>query len=125
MDEHGSTPGRINSRSISNLQTSTSLSVSPSPFTPNGDGLDEVTEIHFLTENTNGTSTIKIFDTRGRLVRRLSVLSHGNAGSVLWDGRRDNGELATTSRYIVLLESENSSGRVLQDRTTVILARPK
>ncbi len=125
VDSDGSTPGRVNSRSNSSPQTVTSLSVSPSPFTPNGDGLDEVAEIRFSTEYTNGTNTIKIFDTRGRLLRRFSVSMQGNAGSVLWDGRRDNGEMAATARYIVLLESEDSAGRVTQERTTVVLARPK
>jgi len=125
VDPHGSTLGRINSRGISDEQTTTSLSVSPSPFTPNGDGLDEITEIRFSTEHTNGINTIKIFDTRGRLVNIFSVPTQGNTGSVLWDGRSDNGELVATARYIVLLESENSSGEVSVERTTIILARPK
>lgn len=125
VDPHGSTLGRINSQGISNQHTTTSLLVSPSPFTPNGDGQDEVTEIKFSTKHTNGVNTIKIFDTRGRLVNRFSVPTQGNTGSVLWDGRRDNGELVATARYIVLFESENSSGEVSVERTMVILARPK
>lgn len=122
---NGSTPGSVNSRSISNSNRPTTLSVSPSPFTPNGDGIDEVTEIRFTTENLNGTSALKIFDVRGRLVRRLNSVQQGNTGSVLWDGHRDNGEMATTARYIVLLESASSSGEVIHERTTVILARPR
>lgn len=125
VDPDGSTPGSVNSRSISNSNRPTTLSVSPSPFTPNGDGIDEVTEIMFTTESLSGTSAIKIFDIRGRLVRRLNSVQQGNTGSVLWDGRRDNGEMATTARYIVLLESESSSGEVIHEHTTVILARPK
>ncbi len=125
VDAQGSTPGRVNSRSILQPQSTPSLSVSPSPFTPNGDGVDDVTEILYSTSFMDGYVTIKIFDAHGRLVRRFGAQAQNNAASVLWDGKRDNGDMAATSRYIVLLEAEDGSGEVSQERTTVILARPK
>jgi len=124
-DLSGSTPGRVNARSITTPISETTLSASPSPFTPNGDGTNDVTEIRFQTLEQSSSVAIKIFDIRGRLVRRLSGSASVGRGSVIWDGRRDNGSMAATARYIILLEAEIESGGIARERTTVILARPK
>lgn len=122
----GSTPGRVNSRSQSAPRTTTSLGVSPSPFTPNNDGRDDVTEIRYTIEQPTGKIDLFVYDARGRQVRRLAGgLSGTTEGSILWDGRDEDGDVLPTARYIVLLEAEKENGTVNRERATVILARPK
>lgn len=122
----GSTPGRVNSRSQSAPRTTTSLDVSPSPFTPNNDGHEDVTEIRYKLEQPTGKIDLFVYDARGRQVRRLAGgLSGTTEGSTLWDGRDEDGDVLPTARYIVLLEAEKENGTVNRERATVILARPK
>lgn len=126
VDAQLATPGRMNSRSITAPRRSTTLTVFPSPFTPNDDGRDEFTEIHYSLENPASKIDILVFDARGREVRRLAGGQDGlSEGALIWDGRGDNGVLLPTARYIVVLEAENASGGVSRERTTVVLARPK
>lgn len=125
VDVTGSTPGRINSRALPRSRFETTLSISPSPFTPNGDGLDDVTEISYVLGAPGDKVDLFVFDVRGRQVRRLAGARSGSAaGSVIWDGRDDNGLILPTARYTVLLEAE-ANGGVKREKSTVILARPK
>lgn len=125
VDPTGSTPGRMNSRSISSAHSQTTLSVAPSPFTPNDDGKDDVAEIRYQLEQPGHAVSVKIFDIRGREINRLTVSNSASSGVLLWDGRKSNGTTAPTARYVVLLEAENDNGSNSTARTTVILARPK
>ncbi|MBK6766910.1 MAG: lamin tail domain-containing protein [bacterium] len=121
----GSTPGRTNSRALNAPRRELKMSVSPSPFTPNNDGRNDVAEISYTLEVPAGSIDILVYDVRGRQVRRLAGGQSGQAeGTVLWDGRSDDGTLVPTGRYILVLEAGNDHG-VTRERTTVILARPK
>lgn len=125
VDMTGSTPGRINSLALPRSRFETSLSISPSPFTPNGDGIDDVTEISYVLGTPGGTIDLFVFDLRGRQVRRLAGAQSGlTAGSVIWDGRDDKGFDLPTARYTVLLEAEVNGG-MKREKSTVILARPQ
>lgn len=125
VDVQYSSPGRTNSLSIASQYGSTEISVSRSPFTPNGDGVDDVTEIHFSVDAANSNVNVMIFDVRGRMVRQFSQTLSGREGSFLWDGRSDDASMMPTARYIIALEAENEDGGMARDRTTVILARPQ
>jgi hypothetical protein len=61
----------------------------------------------------------------GREVREFGFENADNSGVLLWDGRKSNGTIAATGRYILLLQAENDNGTTSTTRTTVILARPK
>jgi hypothetical protein len=125
VDPEGATPGRENSRSLHVQHSSTTLSASPSPFTPNGDGQNDVTEIRYQLDQPGHAASLKIFDVRGREVREFGFENADNSGVLLWDGRKSNGTIAATGRYILLLQAENDNGTTSTTRTTVILARPK
>jgi hypothetical protein len=72
----------------------------PNPFNPS-------TTIHYELP-TDADVTVQIFDVSGRLVRTL-VQSRQIAGSrsVLWDGRDNRGQLATSGVYFVRLRTRD------------------
>ena len=81
--------------------------VSPNPFSPNGDGINDEVVIAFdlflLLQQAD--VTIDIHDLSGRLVHRLGPLSQA-AGAVemRWDGRDANGSLLPPGHYLYRLE---------------------
>ena len=65
-----------------------------------GSGLNSQTVIH-LQLDAAGTSELTLYDSRGRLVRRLwqGLLAPG-VHRMVWDGRDDGGRMAATGVYL-------------------------
>jgi len=122
----GGTPGKVNSIYASVLPSTTSLSFSPNPFSPDGDGREDFTIIHFETPVTVATMSIKIYDVRGRLIRRLVNNEPGSSqGYVVWDGRNNEQQKARIGMYVVLLEALNAGGGVLETAKGVVVLAGK
>lgn len=95
--------------------------ISPNPFTPNGDGVNEVVNISYkLLRLTSAVPVaIEIYDLSGRLVRRVYE-GEDPVGeySHVWDGRDDSNGLVPPGLYLYRLvvdvqsEQETSSGVV-------------
>jgi hypothetical protein len=98
--------------------------ISPNPFTPNGDGINDKTQLTFFLANIAeprvliGSQirklTIKIYDLTGRLVRELydqdsraAAFVAGNA--IEWDGRNNDGKIVRPGVYIaqIVIDSDN------------------
>lgn len=97
------------------------LQVEPNPFSPNGDGTNDVATLSFsllrLTEV--APVTLRIFDLAGRLVRRLGSAPAGSQSVALdWNGRDDAGALVTPGLYVFRLTVESDAGR--QERVGAI-----
>ena len=78
----------------------------PNPFTPNGDGVNDVVTLFF--DNPSGVSPIvRIYDIRGSLVRELL-----NVGltSAAWDGRDDAGRTMPMGLYLYQVEVGDEVG---------------
>jgi hypothetical protein len=114
----GGTPGCPNSISTSLAGSSPHLAASPNPFSPDGDGRDDHTIIHFQTSRPSSWMSLKIYDVRGRLIRFLANNEPcGGTGDVVWDGFDDRRCRARIGIYIILLEV------VDEDRETVLTAK--
>jgi hypothetical protein len=123
----GGTPGSRNSVHLTPgpVEKPGTLRVEPSPFSPDGDGLDDVTGIAFALDADASLVRIRIFDSRGRHVRTVaeSMLS-GRTGSAIWDGLSDGGHELQIGIYVVLLESTDTvNGRAERYMAAVVLAR--
>lgn len=126
VDSSGATPGRINSQTIPEGNgRKQKLTLEPNPFSPDGDGKNDVLSVRYRLDHADSRLEIKIFDVRGREVRRLINNVHsGFTGEVLWDGTSDSGRQLPTGVYIVYLEALGEGGtRILTDKRVVALAR--
>lgn len=122
----GATPGSQNSvRAISRPQGS-GLHCAPNPFSPNGDGIDDVTLIQYSTSLEVATISAFVYDVRGRRIRRLADNDPGSShGILLWDGRKDDGVRAAIGMYVVLLRATKADGGpIYEARCVVVLAMP-
>jgi len=120
-----STPGAQNSIYIEKLGSSASLSVSPNPFSPDGDGSEDRTLIGFEFSWTRSEVNIRIFDRLGRPVKTLAEQqSFGASGTVVWDGRDGGNRVCPMGVYIVLLEARDANGSgSVKKKQTVALAK--
>ncbi|MBI5403758.1 MAG: lamin tail domain-containing protein [Ignavibacteriae bacterium] len=120
----GGTPGLKNSIFTVNAINSTSVSVSPNPFSPDGDGFEDFTIIKYQLKTGISQLRVKVFDIKGRIVRTLlnNRLS-GSEGQIIFDGKNDNGEKLRIGIYILYIEALNDMGGVIEHtKTTVVVA---
>ena len=130
-DPEGGTPGRANALTLTpndpNLPASAGVTAEPSPFSPDGDGMDDVTLLRYRlnANNTGGTIRVRIFNLNGRLVRTLTAAQiAGPVGQIAWDGFDDEGRGLALGPYIVLLDSVDPNGGTTESyRKVVTLAR--
>lgn len=124
-DHLGATPGRPNSIFTEITPSSASLTVSPSPFSPDDDGVDDFTIFQMNLPTEVATFDLKIYDLRGRLIRHL--VKSGATGSrreVVWNGRDDQGHPVRTGLYIAYVQAIRAEhGILISAKTTIVLAR--
>ena len=123
VDAEGNTMGRRNSVFVQDVPRQATLQAQPNPFSPDGDGFDDVTAVTFALPTLSARVNVRIFDAKGRPVRFLlnNELS-GAERTVFWDGRNDEGERCRMGIYIIWLEALSESARSVNCRCTVVLA---
>ena len=88
--------------------------VSPNPFTPNDDGVNETANISFKLLRLTSTApvSLEIYDLSGRLVRRVYE-GEDSVGeySHTWDGRDDSDKLVAPGLYLYRLVVDVQSGK--------------
>jgi len=120
----GMTPGERNSVYASTVPAESEILVHPNPFSPDGDGFEEVTVISYQIPAETASVRLQIFDINGRLVRTLLGGSQsGSQSQVVWDGRDEGNNKASIGVYIVYLSCLNGQKTIRSEaRTTVVLA---
>jgi hypothetical protein len=121
----GATPGRQNSIYITSTNSESRVSVSPNPFSPDNDGYEDFTIIHYKLEQNIAQVRIKIFDSKGRLVRTLeNNFASGNAGSIIFDGLDDSKQPLRIGIYIALIEAFNqNNGSTERMKAAIVVAK--
>ncbi len=121
----GGTPGYQNSIFAENLNQSVNIFVEPNPFSPDNDGFEDFTVINYNLTQATAQVRIKIFDSKGRLVRTLiNNQASGQSGSVIFNGLDDENHALRMGIYIVFLEALNDNSGVVETiKTTVVVAR--
>lgn len=126
VDDLGSTPGRQNSIFTENDNQQAGISVSPNPFSPDNDGYEDFCMINYTLKQDVSQIRIKIFDSRGRLVRTVENNTPSAAhGSVIFDGLEDSGTPLRIGIYIVFLEALNGNTGVVENLKTIVVAARK
>ena len=120
----GGTPGKINTvMTISSVSNSV-ISISPNPFSPDGDGFEDYCIIRYNLSMMISTINIRIYDIKGRLIRTLANGElAGTQGEIIWNGLDENKQRARIGVYIVYLEgNDRSSGKVVSAKAVAVVA---
>lgn len=122
---NGGTPGQKNSIFVEVLPDEAELTISPNPFSPDGDGRDDVTIINYQLPFNLSQLHVKIFDIRGKQIRFIvNNRPSGTTGSIIWDGRDDQGHSCRMGIYIVYFEAIHYQRGVVKSlKKTVVLAK--
>jgi hypothetical protein len=121
----GATPAAPNSILTAPASQSSSLNLSPNPFSPDNDGFEDFLSINYFLPANSTTIRVRIFDVTGRLIRRLaqSELSP-STGSIIWNGLDDNGNRVRIGMYIILFEAlDNFGGTVKTMKDVAVVGR--
>lgn len=128
VDPSGGTPLTLNSiEQLKQPAASPTPTVyfEPNPFSPDFDGYEDVTYLHYQYTSPDYLIRIWIFDRYGRPIIQLSQgHAAGTRGALMWDGLNENGQKVPIGRYIAYIEASDAAGRSVQrHKTTVVVAR--
>lgn len=113
VHERGSTPGAVNSLDIAGMKSMMGVKLTPNPFTPNGDGREDIMLIQYELPVPQALMSISIFDLGGHLIAQpASLISAAHKGTVSWDGHATYGGIAITGLYICKLAVDDGEGFV-------------
>lgn len=122
-DPLGGTPGKKNSIFTSNNKE-TSMSISPNPFSPDGDGWEDFTIIKYKLKTNTAQVRVKIFDVKGRIIKTLlNNQFSGSESQIIFDGKDDSGEKLRIGIYVAFLEAiDDKGGTIEQIKATFVVA---
>jgi hypothetical protein len=118
----GGTPGRRNSLFTPRPASTASISFAPNPFSPDGDGFEDVTIISYAIQARSAVIRARVYDSRGRLMRVLADGEPaGSRGELIWDGFDDERRRVRMGIYVVLLEARAADGGNLESIKGVVV----
>ncbi len=96
----------------------------PNPFSPDGDGFEDILEIDFNLPWPTARLNIQIYDLAGRPVHRLAdQLPVAHRGRIQWDGSWQYGEVARVGLYILHITVESIQGEFHESLHKAYVAR--
>ncbi|MBC7922281.1 MAG: lamin tail domain-containing protein [Ferruginibacter sp.] len=120
--EDYATPGYRNSQYQPPTANPGGLVIDPPVFTPDEDGQSDFTTLSYAFAGVGNVATIRIFDARGREVKRLAQnQTLATEGAFYWDGTNERGEKVRTGYYIVHVELFDPSGNTQQFKEKVVV----
>jgi hypothetical protein len=117
------TPGYENSQRVL-VNENEGISLSPKVFSPDNDGRDDLLAIHYNFSQPTSLR-IYIFDSQGRLVRKLkeNELVGTEPSFFTWDGTNEEGDKCRMGIYIVWVEtSDGQNGKHKKYKLVCVLA---
>jgi len=115
----GSTPGEPNTYFYPRTAT-IELTVSPDPFSPDGDGFEDITTIRFNPPEAE-TFELIVYDISGRRVKTFFESDISIPGEIQWDGAGDDGRTLPVGIYVLYARTE---GRTMTEtKKTIVIAR--
>ena len=116
------TPGYENSQSAEYLVEETAFAFSSPLLSPDGDGYQDEIEIVYSMEDAGLSARAEVYDSRGRMVRRLlNNALLGSHGTITWDGRDDNSRTLPQGHYVVLITIYSLEGTLQTIRRAIAL----
>ncbi|MBT7518943.1 MAG: hypothetical protein HN654_01125 [Candidatus Marinimicrobia bacterium] len=126
VGESGKTPGFQNSLFFSDLPSKGSVTISPDPFSPDGDGIDDELTITYSLPYLGAAIRWEIIDMAGRVIAKPYYnYQVGQNGKLKWNGKRDNGKSARIGIYVMKISFQDvASTQSWETVKTVVLAKP-
>ncbi len=115
----GSTPGMRNTYFYPRA-SSIELTISPDPFSPDGDGFEDATTIMINPPDAEDLELV-IYDISGRRVKTFYESGISVPARIVWDGTGDDGRTLPIGPYIVYARVEG--GVTMETKKTVVIAR--
>ncbi len=108
------------------LGTLFTASFSPNPFSPDGDGFQDLSILTVQTGNSSQWAMqVQIFDAGGRMVRSLvNAVSVYQTATVTFDGKRDNGQPLPLGLYTALIQLTSASS-AMKSSSSAMNASPE
>jgi len=104
-EDPGGTPGEANLVRLSTEgENSLTVSIEPQIISPDGDGVDDWTEIAIRAPEASAY-TLRLYDSRGRLVKTFERDASDLAENYRWDGRDDGGGRLPIGLYILYFDA--------------------
>jgi hypothetical protein len=117
------TPTYKNSQFAEQSDSKSAITLKPEVFSPDNDGKDDFLNIHYQFENPGYVATIRIYDSKGRMVRHLvNNQTVGTEGFFTWDGLDDQRRKAKMGIYVVYMKVYNPQGSVKSFKETCVVA---
>ncbi len=119
------TPTKVNSQyNASGSADDGAVTITNEVFSPDNDGFNDVVIINYLFSQPGFVATVTIYDSRGRLVRRLvnAELLGTEGGAFSWDGIMDDQTKARVGMYVIYFEAFNTAGEVKKYKRSCVLA---
>ncbi len=140
-------PQRVNSKVVNNVEAWSivtdgvpdklliAVKATPNPFTPNNDGINDITNFEFFlgniaeprTEigNQSRNLSVKIYDITGRLIKDLYDNNTGafafiSDNGITWDGRDNNGKIVRPGLYLYQINIDSDNGGENITKTIVV-----
>lgn len=122
MSVQQSTPGTENSVFTSHQPTEKKLKIAPNPFSPYQ---AEHTIIQFNLPDVISKCTIRIYDLKGRLRRKLVDQEfYASSNQIIYDGKDSSDRTLPPGIYVLLLEAvTEETGKVIKLQDTLIIAK--
>ena len=126
VGEDGLTPGTQNSLFFPSIPNKGTLSFSPNPFSPDGDGIDDDLTLSFSLPFFAAAIRWEVIDMAGRVVANPYYnFQVGQNGVLTWDGKMDNDKSARIGIYIMKVSFKDVSSHASWEKVkTVVLAKP-
>ncbi|PWV54091.1 lamin tail domain-containing protein [Chitinophaga sp. S165] len=118
------TPGCRNSQQLPGMTLPGNLTVQPSIFSPDNDGLEDLAIVRYNFPEPGYIINVTIFDAEGRPVRYLEKNTLLPAsGYMTWDGRGEFNRGLVTGIYIIFAEAFSTDGAVSHWKLPIVLGK--
>jgi len=121
----GSTPFAENSIFVTALHQQGTVSISPNPFSPDGDGFEDETIILYQLPYSNAYLRMIVYDPTGR---EIALLTDGsvstNEGTIRWDGETSQNYTCRMGQYLLYVEAtDRQTGKAWKTIERIIVAK--
>lgn len=121
---YGATPCKVNSIYVNPGRSLEQLGVSPNPFSPDGDGRDDILTIRVNLPAGAYQMSVKLYNLTGREVRTLANgTAAGPTSYFEWNGLDEGRSPLPAGQYLIKVEAGTASGERYRAEKTIVLAR--